>query len=317
MANLKAIRKRIESVKNTKKITEAMRLVAAAKVRRAQEQVLAGRPFADAVARMLYRLRSYVKFEEVSSELLLEREVRTVGLIVVSGDRGLCGGYNTNVIRRAEERAKEVKAAGLDYKYIPIGRKAIQYFRNRNQPIEYTYEGLEQVPTAAEASLIQDSLRSLYLSGDIDRGELIYTRFVSLINSRPVVQTLYPLDPNLLEVEDETFRLITQEGKLQVQVEKRKIQPEAENLQPQLILEQDPLQLLDSLLPLYVLNQLLRALQESAASELAARMNAMSNASENASELIAGLTLNYNKARQAAITQEILEVVAGAEGLRG
>ncbi len=315
MANLKAIRGRIQSVKNTKKITEAMRLVAAAKVRRAQEQVLASRPFADALAQMLFRLRSYVKFEEVGSELLLEREVRTVGLVVVTGDRGLCGGYNVNVIRRAEERAKEIKAAGLDYKYILIGRKAIQYFQNRNQPIEYTFEGLEQIPTAAEASQIQDGLRSLYLSDIVDRVELIYTRFVSLINSRPVLQTLYPLDPNALVPDGETFRLITQKGKLQVQAAKQEIQQEPDIPQAQLILEQDPVQLLDALLPLYIVNQLLRALQESAASELSARMNAMSNASDNASELINSLTLNYNKARQAAITQEILEVVSGAAGL--
>ncbi|MDJ0591259.1 MAG: F0F1 ATP synthase subunit gamma [Pleurocapsa sp. MO_226.B13] len=317
MANLKTIRNRIQSVKNTQKITEAMRLVAAARVRRAQEQALASRPFADALAQMLYLLRSYIKFEEVNLELLLEREVKTVGLMVITGDRGLCGGYNTNVISRAESRAKEIQASGLKYQYIPIGSKAIQHFRNRNQPIAYTYEGLEQVPTAAEASLIQDGLRSLYLSGTIDRGEIIYTKFVSLISSRPVLQTIYPLDPKALVPEGETFRLITQRGKLQVQVEKREIQPEADNLSPQLIFEQDPVQLLDSLLPLYVLNQLLRALQESAASELAARMTAMSNASDNASELITALTLSYNKARQAAITQEILEIVAGAEGLKG
>ena len=317
MANLKAIRDRIKTVKNTKKITEAMRLVAAAKVRRAQEQVLAGRPFADALAQMLFLLRSYIRFEDAGLELLLEREVKTVGLIVVSSDRGLCGGYNTNVIRRAEERAEEIKASGLDYQYILIGKKAISYFQNRNQPIAYKYEGLEQVPTSPEASLIQDSLRALYMSETIDRAELIYTKFVSLINSRPVLQTLYPLDPNQLVPEGETFRLITQQGKLQVQAEREEIKiQEDSGLKAQLILEQNPAQLLDSLLPLYVLNQLLRALQESAASELAARMNAMSNASDNATELISSLTLSYNKARQAAITQELLEVVAGAEGLR-
>lgn len=129
MGNLKAIRNRIQSVKNTKKITEAMRLVAAARVRRAQEQALASRPFADALAQMLYLLRSYIKFEEVNLELLLEREVKTVGLIVISGDRGLCGGYNTSVFLRAEERAKEIQALGWDYKYILIGRKGIHYFR--------------------------------------------------------------------------------------------------------------------------------------------------------------------------------------------
>ena len=316
MANLKAIRDRIKTVKNTKKITEAMRLVAAAKVRRAQEQVLAGRPFADAIAQMSFLLRSYIRFEESGLELLQEREIKTIGLIVVSSDRGLCGGYNTNVIRFAEERAQEIKASGLDYQYILIGKKAISYFQNRNQPIAYTYEGLEQVPTAPEASLIQDETRPLYMTGKIDKAELIYTKFVSLINSRPVLQTLYPLDPTQLVTEGETFRLITQGGKLKVQAEREEIKVVDEDFKAQLILEQDPEQLLGALLPLYVLNQFLRALQESAASELAARMNAMSNASDNATELISNLTLSYNKARQAAITQELLEVVAGAEGLR-
>ena len=316
MANLKAIRDRIKSVKNTKKITEAMRLVAAAKVRRAQEQVLAGRPFADSLAQILFLLRSYIRFEESGIELFREREIKTVGLIVISADRGLCGGYNVNVIRHAEERAQEIKASGWDYKYILIGKKAISYFKNRNEPIVYTYDGLEQVPTAPEASLIQDNLRALYDSETIDRGELIYTKFVSLINSRPVLQTLYPLDPTQLVPEGETFRLVTQQGKLQVQSDRKEIETIGDGIKGQLILEQDPEQLLASLIPLYVLNQLLRALQESAASELAARMNAMSNASENASELIGNLTLSYNKARQAAITQELLEVVAGAEGLR-
>ncbi|MGK7892740.1 MAG: F0F1 ATP synthase subunit gamma [Xenococcus sp. (in: cyanobacteria)] len=316
MANLKAIRDRIKTVKNTKKITEAMRLVAAAKVRRAQEQVLAGRPFADALAQMLFLLRSYIRFEESGLELLQEREIKTIGLIVVSSDRGLCGGYNTNVIRFAEERAQEIKASGLDYQYILIGKKAISYFQNRNQPIAYTYDGLEQVPTAPEASLIQDETRPLYVTGKIDKAELIYTKFVSLINSRPVLQTLYPLDPTHLVPEGETFRLITQDGKLQVEAEREEIKIVDEDFKAQLILEQDPEQLLGALIPLYVLNQLLRALQESAASELAARMNAMSNASDNATELISNLTLSYNKARQAAITQELLEVVAGAEGLR-
>ncbi len=316
MANLKAIRDRIKSVKNTKKITEAMRLVAAAKVRRAQEQVLAGRPFADALAQMSFLLRSYIRFEESGLDLLQEREVKTVGLTVISSDRGLCGGHNTNVIRFAEERAQEIKASGLDYQYILIGKKAINYFQNRNEPIAYTYEGLEQVPTAPEASLIIDETRPLYMTGKIDRSELIYTKFVSLINSRPVLQTLYPLDPTQLIPEGETFRLITQDGKLQVQVEREEIKVVDEDFKAQLILEQDPEQLLDALIQLYVLNQLLRALQESAASELAARMNAMSNASDNATELISNLTLSYNQARQAAITQELLEVVAGAEGLR-
>lgn len=316
MANLKAIRDRIQSVKNTKKITEAMRLVAAAKVRRAQEQVLATRPFADRLAQVLYGLQARLRFEDVDLPLLKQREVRCVGLLVISGDRGLCGGYNSNIIKRAEARARELKAEGLDYKFVLVGRKAIQYFQRRNQPIDATYTGLEQVPTAAEASQIADELLSLFLSEGVDRVELIYTKFVSLISSRPVVQTLLPLDPQGLEAtDDEIFRLTTRGGNFQV--EREKVTTEVKSLPRDMIFEQDPAQILDALLPLYLNNQLLRALQESAASELAARMTAMNNASDNAKELIGTLTLTYNKARQAAITQEILEVVGGANALQG
>ncbi|MBD2462127.1 F0F1 ATP synthase subunit gamma [Oscillatoria sp. FACHB-1407] len=316
MANLKAIRDRIQSVKNTKKITEAMRLVAAAKVRRAQEQVIATRPFADRLAQVLYGLQTRLRFEDADLPLLRKRDVQTVGILVISGDRGLCGGYNANVIRRAETRAKEIKAEGLDYRYVIVGRKASQYFQRREQPISQTFTGLEQVPTAAEASMIADELLSLFLSETVDRVELVYTKFVSLVSSRPVIQTLLPLDPQGLEPQDdEIFRLTSRGGDFQV--ERQRVAANTQNTLPQdMIFEQDPVQILDALLPLYLNNQLLRALQESAASELAARMTAMNNASDNASELISTLTLSYNKARQAAITQEILEVVGGANALK-
>lgn len=316
MANLKTIRDRIKSVKNTKKITEAMRLVAAAKVRRAQEQVTATRPFADRLAEVLYGLAERLQFENLDLPLLRKREVRTVGLLVISGDRGLCGGYNSNIIKRAETRAKELKAEGLDYRYVLVGRKSAQYFQRRNQPIDETYVGLEQIPTAAEAAQIADELLSLFLSGTVDRVELIYTKFVSLISSRPVIQTLLPLDPQGLEAQDdEIFRLTTKGG--QFEVSREKVTAPVKSLPRDMIFEQDPAQILEALLPLYLNNQLLRALQESAASELAARMTAMNNASDNASDLIGTLTLTYNKARQAAITQEILEVCGGAEALNG
>ncbi len=314
MANLKAIRDRIQSVKNTKKITEAMRLVAAARVRRAQEQVLSTRPFADRLAQVLYGLQTRLRFEEANLPLLKKREVKSVGLLVISGDRGLCGGYNNNIIKRAENRAKELKKEGADYKFVLVGRKATQYFQRREQPIDASYIGLEQIPTAAEATNIANELLSLFLSGSVDRIELVYTRFVSLVSSRPVIQTLLPLDLQGLETpDDEIFRLTSRGGKFEV--EREKVTASARPFARDMIFEQDPVQILDSLLPLYLTNQLLRALQESAASELAARMTAMSNASDNAKELIGTLTLSYNKARQAAITQEILEVVGGAEAL--
>jgi len=314
MANLKAIRDRIQSVKNTKKITEAMRLVAAAKVRRAQEQVTATRPFADNLVEVLYNLQNRLAFEDVDLPLLKQREVKSVALLVVSGDRGLCGGYNTNVIKRAQQRVKELQAEGIDYKLVLVGRKATQYFKRREQPIDESYTGLEQIPSAAEAARIADRLLSLFLSETVDRVELIYTKFVSLISSRPVIQTLLPLTPQGLEVQDdEIFRLTTRGGEFEV--EREKVTTQVKTFPKDMIFEQDPVQILDALLPLYINNQLLRALQESAASELAARMTAMNNASENASDLISTLSLSYNKARQASITQELLEVVAGANAL--
>ncbi len=311
MPNLKAIRDRIKSVKNTKKITEAMRLVAAAKVRRAQEQVIATRPFADALAQVLYNLQSRLTFTDTTLPLFEQREVNSVALLVITGDRGLCGGYNSNVIRRAEQRANELTAQGVNVQFVLVGRKASQYFTRRNAKVLASYMNLNQIPTAAEAAEIADTLVTLFVSQVVDRVELIYTRFVSLISSKPVIQTLFPLTPQGLEVkDDEIFRLITRGGKFQV--EREKVASEVMSFPQDMIFEQDPVQILNALLPLYNTNQLLRSLQESAASELAARMTAMSNASENAGQLIGTLTLSYNKARQAAITQELLEVVAGA-----
>jgi F-type H+-transporting ATPase subunit gamma len=317
MPNLKSIRDRIKSVKNTRKITEAMRLVAAAKVRRAQAQVLNTRPFADRLAQVLSGLQTRLKFEDVDLPLMKQREVKTVALLVISGDRGLCGAYNTNVIRRGENRAKELTAAGVNYRYVLVGRKAVQYFKRREQPIDAEFIGLEQVPTADEAAVVADKLLSIFLSEEVDRVELVYTKFVSLVASRPVVQTLLPLDRQGLEAQDdEIFRLTTRGGSFAVEREKAGTVA-AKELPRDMIFEQDPAQILDALLPLYLNNQLLRALQESAASELAARMTAMNNASENANELVGSLTLVYNKARQAAITQELLEVVGGSEALSG
>ncbi|MEM6427083.1 MAG: F0F1 ATP synthase subunit gamma, partial [Cyanobacteria bacterium P01_D01_bin.128] len=268
----------------------------------------------DRLAQVLFGLQTRLKFEDVDLPLLQKRDVETVGLLVISGDRGLCGGYNTNIIRRAENRTKELQQEGLEYKLVIAGRKANQYFKRRNAPISESFTMLEQIPTADEAAMIGDELLSLFLSESVDRVELIYTKFVSLVSSRPVVQTLLPMDPQGLEpADDEIFRLTTRDGRFQV--EREKLESQVQALPQDMIFEQDPVQILDALLPLYLNNQILRALQEAAASELAARMTAMNNASENASELVKNLTLSYNKARQAAITQEILEVVSGAEAL--
>ena len=316
MANLKDIRDRIGSVKNTRKITEAMRLVAAAKVRRAQEQVLRSRPFADRLARVLENLQSRMRFEDADAPLLEQREVGTITLLAITGDRGLCGGYNANIIKRTELRTAELVGQGYKVDLVLIGRKAITYFQNRaNQyTIRATFTGLDQVPKASEAMGSANEVLAEFLSGSTDRVEIIFTKFINLVSSKPVIQTLLPLDPQGIAIpEDEIFRLTTRDGRLGVEV------GTTSNLQPKLpsdiVFDQSPDQLLNALLPLYLENQLLRSLQESAASELASRMTAMNNASDNAKALAKSLTLDYNKARQAAITQEILEVVGGSAGM--
>jgi F-type H+-transporting ATPase subunit gamma len=316
MANLKEIRDRIGSVKNTRKITEAMRLVAAAKVRRAQEQVLRSRPFADRLARVLQNLQTRMQFEVADAPLLDQRPVQTITLLAVTGDRGLCGGYNANIIKRTEQRFAELKGQGYEVDLVLMGRKAITYFQNRasQYKIRATFTGLEQVPTAAEANQIANEVLAEFLSGSTDRVEIIYTKFINLVSSQPVVQTLLPLDPQGIAVaDDEIFRLITRDGRLGVEV--GKVESSQAPLQSDFVFEQNPEQLLNALLPLYLSNQLLRSLQEAAASELASRMTAMNNASDNAKALAKTLTLDYNKARQAAITQEILEVVGGASAM--
>ena len=314
MANLKEIRDRIVSVKNTRKITEAMRLVAAAKVRRAQEQVLKSRPFADKLARVLENIQSRMQFEASDSPLLSKRKVNTISLVCITADRGLCGGYNTNIIKKVETRYAELLNQGFNPNLILVGKKAITYFQNRKDKysIKTTFKELEQVPTALDSEGITNEILADFLSENSDRVDIIYTKFITLVSCAPVVQTLLPLDPQgIAEENDEIFRLTTKDSKLRV--EKTNVEKLGNDKLPSdIVFEQSPDQLLDSLLPLYLQNQVLRSLQESAASELACRMTAMNNASDNAKELASSLNLTYNKARQAAITQEILEVVGGS-----
>ena len=314
MANLKEIRDRIVSVKNTRKITEAMRLVAAAKVRRAQDQVLKSRPFADKLARVLENIQTRIQFEASDSPLLAKRPVKDISLVCITADRGLCGGYNTNIIKKVETRYAELIDQGYQPNLILVGKKAIGYFQNRKDKylIKSTFKELEQVPTAKDSEGVTNEILAEFVSENTDRVEIIYTKFITLVSCAPVVQTLLPLDPQgIAEENDEIFRLTTKGNKLLV--EKASIDKSSdEKLPSDIVFEQSPDQLLDSLLPLYLQNQVLRALQESAASELACRMTAMNNASDNAKELASTLNLTYNKARQAAITQEILEVVGGS-----
>jgi len=319
-SGLKDIRDRIVTVGNTKKITEAMKLVAAAKVRRAQEAVINGRPFAENLVKAMYGVNQRLRMEDVDSPLCTVRPVKSVLLVCITGDRGLCGGYNNFVLKKLEQRYSELTDLGLNVRIVAIGRKGSQYMKRRPKFNVVKEFFIGQTPTTKEAQAIADELFSEFVSAEVDKVELLFTKFVSLIASNPVIQTLLPLTPSgeICDVdgkcvdarEDEVFRLTTVDGKLTVTKDVNVIEtPPFDN---SLIFEQDPVQILDALLPLYLNSCLLRSLQEALASELAARMNAMNSAADNASELKRSLTLIYNRKRQAKITKELIEIVSGA-----
>jgi F-type H+-transporting ATPase subunit gamma len=311
MVSVKELRDRVGSVKNTKKITSAMKLVAAAKVRRAQDAVLQGRPFSVALEGVLGGLIEQAKIEAPDIPLLADRDVKKVGIVVMAGDRGLCGGYNAQVIKKAELRLAELKSQGIDVELITVGNKAGSYFGKRETPVRLSVE-IGQSPTALQSTQIADALLPSYYAGDIDRVEIIYTSFQSMISTVPSIRTLIPLLPDGLEMEeDEIFKLTSKDGEFAVEKEKVPV-AEPAKIKTEMIFEQDPAQLLDTILTLYLNGQLLRTMQESVASELASRMQAMQSATDNANDLQKSLELQMNRARQSKITQELTEIVGGA-----
>jgi F-type H+-transporting ATPase subunit gamma len=309
-----AIRDRITTVQNTKKITMAMKLVAAAKVRRAQDSVIATRPFSETLQSVFGGLVARMGGDTAEIPLLTQREVKKVTLLVITGDRGLCGGYNSFMIKKSEARYKELTAAGIDVDMILVGKKGASYFTRRDYPIRKIFD-CGQNPTSSEALKISEEVLNTYLAGETDAIELMYTKFVSLIASSPAVRTLVPFSASDITGKgDEVFQLTSGDGKFQVE------RTELDAAEPQefpndMIFEQDPTQIVNSILPLYLNGQILRTLQESVASELAARMQSMQSASDNAGALAKDLSMQYNRARQAAVTQEILEFVSGASAL--
>jgi len=311
-----AIRDRIKSVKNTKKITTAMKLVAAAKVRRAQDAVLATRPFSETLQSVFGGLIGRLGSEALDLPLLTQREVKKVTLVSITGDRGLCGGYNSFMIKKTESRYKELIAQGLDVDLVLVGKKGISYFERRKYPVRAKFECGQQ-PTSKEALAISEEILNTYLSGETDTVELMYTKFVSLIASAPSVRTLVPFSASQISQEsDEVFQLTSSDGQFGVEREDLG-SAEPQDFPNDMIFEQDPIQIVNSILPLYLNGQILRTLQESVASELAARMQSMQSASDNAGDLAKRLSTEYNRARQASVTQEILEIVSGSSALEG
>jgi F-type H+-transporting ATPase subunit gamma len=279
-----------------------MRLVAAAKVRRAQDAVLKTRPFSETLQKVLGGLIVRLKRDNFESPLFAERAVNKVLLVIMTGDRGLCGGYNTFAIKKAEARIRELKAAGVPFDIVTIGRKGTQYFGKRYNVIKNYSIG--NAPTAAQATEISEGLLASFLSGEADRVELLYTRFTSLIASEPSIRTMLPLSPTGIESEgDEIFLMTSKDGNFAV--EAKTTDPAAPKVFPKdMIFEQDPEQILSAILPLYFNGQILRQMQESVASELAARMTAMQSASDNAKDLITDLS------RQVIITLFPFEIIS-------
>jgi len=287
MASLKSIRRRIGSVKSTQQITKAMKMVAAAKLRRAQEAATEARPYAEKLGELLRAVASRVGTD--SHPLLASREqVRTIDLIVVTGDRGLCGGYNTNVIRRTEafiaEHSDELVRLTL------VGSKASVYFRKRNVEVVEHHVNLKGGPDHALATRIAARIADQFANGETDAVYLLYSHFRSAIAQIPTLDCLLPVSA---ELEEEAASLVDY------------------------IYEPNAWLLLDRLLRQYVTTLVDRAFLESIASEHGARMTAMDSATSNASDMIDRLTLEMNRARQAAITTELMEIVSGAESLKG
>lgn len=289
---MRDIKRRIRSIKNTEQITKAMEMVAAARLRRAQEKVEAARPYAREIQGMIERIAG--TFAESAHPLLVPRERKSVGYAVFTSDRGLCGAFNAHIIRQAEAALAQEEEAGL----VVIGRKGRDYFRRRKYNLVAEFLAIGDEPTMAQAQAISRALVNLYEGNTFDEINLVFTEFISTGRQHPKVVKLLPID-----VPGAPAAAAEGDG-------------EADYLSDYFI-EPSPRAVLEMLLPRFIDAEVYRALLESKASEHAARMVAMSHATENAGEMIQQLTLLSNKARQAAITKEISEIVGGAEALKG
>ena len=291
------LKRRIASVQSTKKITRAMELIAASRIVKAQGAVQAAIPYSEQITKVVADLAASGGASE--SPLLNPRdEVRTSAHIVITADRGLCGAYNSSVIRAAEGSMREDVEAGVDHALVVVGRKAEGYFRYRNFDIDGAYTGFSDQPTYEDARTIGRMVAEKYVSGEYDKVELVYTRFVSAGSQEVVRRPLLPLEQDVVTGGD--GRPEDEDGN-------------AANASYEF--EPSPAAILDSLLPRYVEARIFAALLNAAASEHAARQRAMKAATDNADELIKSLSRVMNRARQDAITTEIMEIVGGAEAL--
>jgi F-type H+-transporting ATPase subunit gamma len=289
-AQLRVVRRRIRTVQSTQKITRAFELISASRVVRAQQRVEASRPYTRQITQAL---TSVANTEVTVSHPLLEprAEVRAAAVLVITSDRGLAGPYNANVLRTAAELMARLQADGCEPRLYVTGRKGIAYYRFRRRELVETWSGVADRPDYDDAKQMADALLEAYLSHEVDELHMVYTDYVSMATQRAVARRIVPL------VVEETAE--------------RPPEPI-----PMYIYEPSPQAVLDALLPRYVAARVFTAMLEATASEHAARRRAMKAATDNASELIEDLTREYNQARQAEITQEIMEIVGGAEALQ-
>jgi F-type H+-transporting ATPase subunit gamma len=307
MASLKDIRGRIASVKNVRKITRAMEMISAARLRRAEQRIEHLRPYADAIRRMTSRAAQAA--ENIPSLPILEEKenVETVGVLLVTGDRGLAGPFNAQIMRAGNRRARELQSDGKQVLWYASGRRGLSSLQFRQLEIGGSWTGFTDRPAFSDARAIADGLTAAYVDDKVDRVEIVYNGYISPVNQEVRHETLLPLQQADVLGDEEA----EEEG-----AGGQTHGSDPHQSRALWIYEPDPEEILARLVPDYVEISIYRALLESTASEHGARMSAMRNASDNAAELIDDLTLEANRQRQAEITQEIMEVVAGAEGLR-
>jgi F-type H+-transporting ATPase subunit gamma len=306
------LRRRIRTVQSTKKITRAMELIAASRIVKAQARVHAAQPYSDKITEVVQDLAA--AGAGIDSPLLVPRpEIHRVAHIVFTADRGLCGAYNSSVVRAAEGSIREQAELGRDYSLVVVGRKAESYFRYRNYRIDAVFTGFSDNPSYEDARRIAAAVEPQFLAGEVDLVELVYTRFVSAGSQEVVRRPLMPLDRELLDEAETRPGHAAAPGP---DAHAGGAGTEGATTSADYEFEPSPTEILERLLPRYAEARVYAALLNAAASEHAARQRAMKAATDNADELITTLTRVMNRARQDAITTEIMEIVGGAEALR-
>lgn len=291
MATLRDIKRKIDAVKKTQQITRAMNMVAAAKLRTTQQKLDQFAPYAKQLTEIMNRVAAGVEPEGFPL-LMAHEEVVKVELISITADRGLCGAFNTNLLAAAEAFIQEKEEEGLEVSLSQLGRKGRDYFRRRKRPVRVFHEGMLNNPNHGDASALGQEVIDLFLTHEVDEVYVCYSEFITMVTQRPVVKKLLPIAPETMEEEEQEQELL------------------------EYIFEPSREGVLNDLLPNYINLQLLEFFFQTAVSEHASRMTAMDNAVNNCREMVRDLTLVYNKARQAAITAELMDIVGGAEALR-